>query len=186
MPILRVAVVFDFSKVLRIYRSRAVFPLASFPPNRRHGLSPRRIPGAMPPSLSPYRPSGTGICRGQGQSLWRCVPVPLQIEHEILRLEVEKFHAVCQVEHTRHRSDSNFAVNLMAGIVAYSLSEDKPTLSLFRVNALVKAYSQNPVYDWMPIKIANCQVSGRSISKTQCSPVCQTPLEPSGLGVHGG
>lgn len=46
---------------------------------------------------------------------------------------------LCQVEHTRHRSDSNFAVNLMAGIVAYCLSEDKPTLSLIRVNALVKA-----------------------------------------------
>ena len=46
---------------------------------------------------------------------------------------------LCQVEHTRHRSDSNFAVNLMAGIVAYCLSEDKPTLSLIRVNTLVKA-----------------------------------------------
>jgi len=46
---------------------------------------------------------------------------------------------LCQVEHTRHRSDFNFAVNLMAGIVAYCLSEDKPTLSLIRVNTLVKA-----------------------------------------------
>ena len=46
---------------------------------------------------------------------------------------------LCQIEHTRHRSDFNFAVNLMAGIIAYCLSEDKPTLSLIRVNALVKA-----------------------------------------------
>ena len=46
---------------------------------------------------------------------------------------------LCQVEHTRHRSDFNFAVNLMASIVAYCLSEDKPTLSLIQVNTLVKA-----------------------------------------------
>ena len=46
---------------------------------------------------------------------------------------------ICQVEHTRHRSDSNFAVNFMVGIVAYCLSEDKSTLSLIRVNVLVKA-----------------------------------------------
>jgi transposase len=42
---------------------------------------------------------------------------------------------LCQIEHTRHRSSFNFAVNLMAGIIAYCLSEDKPTLSLIRVDA---------------------------------------------------
>ena len=53
---------------------------------------------------------------------------------------------LCQVEHTRHRSDSNFAVNLMAGIVAYCLSEDKPTLSLIRVNAFKGDLSLRPVH----------------------------------------
>jgi transposase len=43
---------------------------------------------------------------------------------------------LCQIEHTRHRSVGNFLVNLMAGIVAYCLSDDKPTLKLMRVNAL--------------------------------------------------
>lgn len=43
---------------------------------------------------------------------------------------------LCQIEHTRHRSISNFLVNLMAGIVAYCLSDNKPTLKLMRVNAL--------------------------------------------------
>ena len=42
---------------------------------------------------------------------------------------------LCQIEHTRHCSSFNFAVNLMAGIIAYCLSEDKPTLSLIRVDA---------------------------------------------------
>jgi len=46
---------------------------------------------------------------------------------------------LCQIEHTRHRSINNFIANLMAGIVAYCLSESKPTLSLTHVNALTKA-----------------------------------------------
>ena len=37
---------------------------------------------------------------------------------------------LCQIEHTRHRSLSNFAVNLMAGIVAYCLQPVKPRISL--------------------------------------------------------
>jgi len=37
---------------------------------------------------------------------------------------------LCQIEHTRHRSLSNFAVNLMAGIVAYCLSPVKPRIAL--------------------------------------------------------
>ena len=35
-----------------------------------------------------------------------------------------------QIEHTRHRSLSNFAVNLMAGIVAYCLQPVKPQIAL--------------------------------------------------------
>jgi transposase len=37
---------------------------------------------------------------------------------------------LCQIEHTRHRSLSNFAVNLMAGIVAYCLQPVKPRIAL--------------------------------------------------------
>ncbi len=43
---------------------------------------------------------------------------------------------LCQIEHTRHRSVANFVVNLMAGIITYCLSDNKPTLSLTRVNLL--------------------------------------------------
>jgi transposase len=46
---------------------------------------------------------------------------------------------LCQIEHTRHRSVNNFSVNLMAGIVAYCLSDTKPSLSLIHVNAMTKA-----------------------------------------------
>ena len=37
---------------------------------------------------------------------------------------------LCQIEHTRHRSTSNFVVNLLAGIVAYCLMPNKPSLNL--------------------------------------------------------
>jgi transposase len=37
---------------------------------------------------------------------------------------------LCQIEHTRHRSLMNFAVNLLAGIVAYCLQPVKPCIAL--------------------------------------------------------
>ena len=35
---------------------------------------------------------------------------------------------ISQIEHTRHRSISNFFVNLLAGIAAYSHQEKKPSI----------------------------------------------------------
>ncbi|MDD5581471.1 MAG: IS982 family transposase [Methylobacter sp.] len=46
---------------------------------------------------------------------------------------------LCQIEHTRHRSVFSFTVNLMAGIIAYCLSDNKPTLSLTKINGLHSA-----------------------------------------------
>jgi len=46
---------------------------------------------------------------------------------------------LCQIEHSRHRSINNFTVNLMAGIVAYCLSDSKPSLPVVHVNALARA-----------------------------------------------
>lgn len=45
---------------------------------------------------------------------------------------------LCQIEHTRHRSVFNFIVTLMAGVIAYCLSDNKPTLALIQVKALAK------------------------------------------------
>ncbi len=38
---------------------------------------------------------------------------------------------LCHIEHTRHRSPMNFAVNLMAGIVAYCLQPVKPRIAVW-------------------------------------------------------
>lgn len=37
---------------------------------------------------------------------------------------------ISQIEHTRHRSPANFAVNLLAGLVAYTLQPKKPAIRL--------------------------------------------------------
>ena len=37
---------------------------------------------------------------------------------------------ISQIEHSRHRSVTNFIVNLMAGLAAYCLQPKKPTLNL--------------------------------------------------------
>lgn len=36
----------------------------------------------------------------------------------------------CHIEHSRHRSVANFVVNLLAGVIAYSLMPHKPSLSI--------------------------------------------------------
>jgi transposase len=73
-------------------------------------------------------------------------PVPrTDFEKAILRRRAlietvfDELKNLCQIEHTRHRSVGNFVVNLMAGIIAYCLSDNKPTLSLTRVNLLPQA-----------------------------------------------
>ncbi len=35
---------------------------------------------------------------------------------------------ISQIEHTRHRSPTNFAVNLIAGLIAYTLQPKKPSI----------------------------------------------------------
>jgi hypothetical protein len=37
---------------------------------------------------------------------------------------------ICQIEHTRHRSFTNFVTNLLAGLIAYSFLPKKPSLNL--------------------------------------------------------
>ena len=40
---------------------------------------------------------------------------------------------IAQIEHTRHRSFSNFIVNIIGGIAAYCFFPKKPTINLERV-----------------------------------------------------
>jgi transposase len=51
-------------------------------------------------------------------------------KRSLVETVIDELKNLCQIEHTRHRSPTNFAVNLMGGIVAYCLFPNKPTLPL--------------------------------------------------------
>ena len=48
---------------------------------------------------------------------------------------------ISQIEHSRHRSLNGFMLNMLAGLVAYCLKENKPTLNITDVerNSMVAA-----------------------------------------------
>lgn len=54
----------------------------------------------------------------------------LLCKRSLIETVFDQLKNICQIEHTRHRSVANFAVNLLAGILAYCFSEKKPSLSL--------------------------------------------------------
>lgn len=45
---------------------------------------------------------------------------------------IGQLKSICQIEHSRHRSPINFLINLLSGLVSYSLRPDKPSLHLER------------------------------------------------------
>lgn len=48
----------------------------------------------------------------------------------LIETVTDQLKNVSQIEHTRHRSPANFAVNLLAGLVAYTLQPKKPAITL--------------------------------------------------------
>jgi hypothetical protein len=43
---------------------------------------------------------------------------------------VDELKNICQIEHTRHRSQEGFIINLLSGLIAYSYLPKKPSLNL--------------------------------------------------------
>ncbi len=48
----------------------------------------------------------------------------------IIETITDQLKNISQIEHTRHRSPTNFAVNLIAGLIAYTHQPKKPSISL--------------------------------------------------------
>lgn len=48
----------------------------------------------------------------------------------IIETVIDELKNICQIEHTRHRSQEGFIVNLISGLIAYSYFPKKPTLNL--------------------------------------------------------
>ncbi|MCX8566025.1 MAG: transposase, IS4 family [Glomeribacter sp. 1016415] len=57
----------------------------------------------------------------------------LLCKRSLVETVFDELKNLCQIEHTRHRSPFNFAVNLLSGIIAYCLMDNKPTLPLQRL-----------------------------------------------------
>jgi Transposase DDE domain len=51
-------------------------------------------------------------------------------KRSIIETVNDQLKNISQIEHSRHRSPFNFFVNLMAGLVAYTFREKKPSLNL--------------------------------------------------------
>ena len=49
----------------------------------------------------------------------------------VIETIVDQRKNISQIEHTRHRSTTNFIVNLIAGLVAYTWQAKKPSLHLY-------------------------------------------------------
>jgi hypothetical protein len=51
-------------------------------------------------------------------------------KRHILETINDQLKNISQIQHTRHRKPANFAVNLIAGLIAYTFQPRKPSLNL--------------------------------------------------------
>jgi uncharacterized membrane protein YjjP (DUF1212 family) len=65
--------------------------------------------------------------KAKALSLWDRVMLSRRFIIETINNQLKN---ISQIEHSRHRSMNGFMVNLMAGLVAYCLKENKPTLNI--------------------------------------------------------
>jgi hypothetical protein len=57
-------------------------------------------------------------------------------KRSIIEAVNDQLKNISQIEHSRHRSPVNFFVNLIAGLVAYTFREKKPSLNIRLPQAL--------------------------------------------------
>jgi hypothetical protein len=81
----------------------------------------------------------TTIRKNMKSSLMRFEDKLLLRKRYIMETINDQLKNSSQIEHTRHRKPANFAVNLIAGLIAYSLQPKKPSLNLVAVALPVAA-----------------------------------------------
>ena len=74
----------------------------------------------------------TKLKRNMKNKLMNIVDKILLRSRGVIESVNNKLKADCQIEHHRHRSPWNFAVNLVSGIVAYAYDSCKPSIRLTR------------------------------------------------------
>jgi hypothetical protein len=72
----------------------------------------------------------TTIRKNMKNSLMRLEDKLLLRKRYIIETINDQLKNISQVEHTRHRKPANFAVNLIAGLIAYTFQPKKPSLNL--------------------------------------------------------
>lgn len=63
----------------------------------------------------------------------------LMRKRALIESVIEQLKNLCHIEHTRHRSPTNFVVHLLAGLIAYSHLPNKPSVAIDRF-ALPSSY----------------------------------------------
>jgi hypothetical protein len=72
----------------------------------------------------------TGIRKNMKNSLMKLGDKLLLRKRHIIETINDQLKNISQIEHTRHRKPANFAVNLIAGLIAYTWQPKKPSLNL--------------------------------------------------------
>ena len=50
----------------------------------------------------------------------------------VIESVIGQLKQICYIEHSRHRSPTNFLVNLLSGLIAYSHLSKKPSIAIDR------------------------------------------------------
>ena len=56
----------------------------------------------------------------------------LMKKRALIESVIEQLKNICHIEHSRHRSPTNFVVHLIAGLIAYSHLSHKPSVAIER------------------------------------------------------
>lgn len=72
----------------------------------------------------------TAVRRNMKQRLLTLTEKVLLRKRALIETVNDQLKNVSQIEHSRHRSPTNFVVNLFAGLIAYTLQPQKPSLNI--------------------------------------------------------
>jgi hypothetical protein len=72
----------------------------------------------------------TRIKKNMKNSLMNLYDKLILRKRAIIETVTDELKNVCRIEHTRHRSVENFAVNLVAGLIAYNQLPKKPEMNI--------------------------------------------------------
>jgi transposase len=79
----------------------------------------------------------TGVRSNTKNALMPLMDKLLLRKRAIIETIIDQLKNVWQIEHSRHRSPTNFLVNLMYGLIAYCRQPKKPSLGLGTLPALI-------------------------------------------------